>query len=99
MALMLDLASGVVISNQVCGIVFTENGESLFKLVLFYVAVCSQVTTGSASRNEILAGEKGQGASEIVIREMYLGQPKCIRVTIFTSQLVFYVFHVCSPYW
>lgn len=59
MALVLDLAPGVVISDEVRGVVFTENGESLFELVLFYVAVCSKVAAGCASRDEILAGEKG----------------------------------------
>ena len=67
MALVLDLAPGVVIADEVCGVVFTENGESLFELVLFYVAVCSKVAAGSASRNEILPREKGEGAREVVV--------------------------------
>lgn len=59
MALVLDLAPGVVIADEVGGVVFTENGEGLFELILFYVAVGGKVAAGSASRNEILAGEKG----------------------------------------
>lgn len=73
MALVLDFAPGVVIADQVCGVVFTENGEGLFELILFYVAVRSKVAAGSASRNEIFAGEEGQGACEVVIGKVYLG--------------------------
>lgn len=88
MALVLDLAAGVVIADEVCGVVFTKNREGLFELVLFYVAVRSKVTAGGASRNEILAGQKGQGACEVVIREVYLSQPKRVGVTVFASKSV-----------
>lgn len=88
MALVLDLAAGMVIADEVGGVVFTKNGEGLFKLVLFYVAVGSKVTTGGASRNEILAGEKGQGACEVVIREVYLSQPKRVGITVFANKSV-----------
>lgn len=104
MALMLGLAAGMVVTDEVCGVVFAKNGEGLFKLVLFYVAVRSKITAGGASRNEIFAGQKGQGACEVVIREVYLSQPKGVRVTVFASKLVSIVFilniHGASiPYW
>lgn len=107
MALVLDLAAGVVIADEVGGVVFTKDGEGLFKLVLFYVAVGSKVATGGASRNEILAGQKGQGAREVVIREMYLSQPKRVGVTVFASKSVSLVWFfswldihgACIPYW
>jgi hypothetical protein len=38
--------------------VFAEDEEGLLELVLFDVAVRSEVTTGSASRDEVLAGEQ-----------------------------------------
>lgn len=58
MALVLDLASGMIVSDKVGGIVFTKYGECMFKLVLFDIAVGSKVAAGGASRNEIFAGEK-----------------------------------------
>lgn len=67
MALVLDLAPGVVIADEVRRVVFTENGEGLFELVLFYVAVRGKVAAGGASRNKILAGEKGEGTRKVVI--------------------------------
>jgi hypothetical protein len=38
---------------------FTKDGKSLIELVLFNIAMSSEVTAGGASRNEILAGEEG----------------------------------------
>lgn len=92
MALVLDLSAGMVIADEVRGVVFTKNREGLFKLVLFYVAVRSKVTAGGASRNEILAGQKGQGTREVVIREVYLSQPKRVGVTVLASKSVYIVF-------
>jgi hypothetical protein len=62
---------------------FTEDRKSLIELVLFDVAMSSEVTTGGASRDEILAGEEGQGARKIVVGEMNLGEPERVRVTVF----------------
>lgn len=49
-----------------------EDGERLLELVLLDVAVCGKVATSRASGDEVFAGEEGQGAGVVVVREMNL---------------------------
>jgi hypothetical protein len=88
MALVLDLPPGMVIPNEVGGIVFAENSQGLFKLVLLDIAMGGKVSTGGAPGNKILAGQKSKSARGIVIGKMHLGQPERIRVTVYSNVLV-----------
>lgn len=78
----LDLATAVVISNQIGGILIPKNRQSLIELVLLDITVGGEVATGAASGDEVLAGKKCERTREIVVREVNLGKPERIRVTV-----------------
>lgn len=60
----------------------------MIKLILLDIAVGRKVTTGGASRNKILPGEKSKCPGEVVIGEMDLRQPERVRITIFGDRSV-----------
>lgn len=56
---MLNLSAAIIVAaDQVRGVIFAQDTESLFKLVLFYVTVGCKVAAGRVSRNKVAAGEK-----------------------------------------
>ena len=67
-------------------IVIAQYRQGLLELVLLDVAVGSQVTAGGTPRDKVFAGQKGQGARVVVIGEMHLGQPKSIRITVYSIE-------------
>lgn len=55
-----------------CGVMITQRRERLIELVLFDVAMRGEISTGSASGDEVFAREESQRACVIVVRKMDL---------------------------
>lgn len=63
----------------------TQYRQGLFELILFDVAMGSQVAASGASRDKVFPGQEGQGSRVIVVGEMYLGEPKGVGITIYSK--------------
>ena len=60
----------------------SQHAQRRLELVLFDIAVRSEVPAGGASRYQVFAGQEGQRSRVVVVGEMHLGQPERIRITV-----------------
>lgn len=81
----LELAPTVSViagADEMGGVMVAEDGQRLFELVLFDVAVGGQVATCGASRDQVFSRQEGQRAGVIVVGKMDLSEPESVGVTI-----------------
>ena len=68
-----DLPTTILTPDQMRRVVFAEDFQGLLELILFDVAMGCKVATGGTSLDKVPAGQKGQGAGEVIVGEMDLG--------------------------
>ena len=70
---MVDLTTAAAAADQVRRIVIPEEGQGLLELILLHVTVRSEVPTGGAPSNEILARQQCQSSHVIGVGKVHLG--------------------------